>query len=500
MVSISDKNSDNSNFATSFSKVTDDLIGTNDKAWNSRYNRNYLAPVRDYSPEEIKRIIESGSLAEQQKLSRNYFLKDGIYKKLVMYYATLMDYTGMLIPNPSFGKSLSTSHIQKRYYNAISFIDTVPLKILLTDFAQRALVDGSYYGVIQDLSKNTLSVLDLPAAFCASNFKDIYGNDVIEFDVTYFDTITDETKKKQALKVYPKEIVAAYKKYSSGKSTNRWMIIPPDVGICFPFLDGRPVFLSAISACVEYDKAVDVEQERALEDIRKIIVQKIPHLNDGTLLFEPVEVQTMHEGAVGMMKGNKNISVLTTYGEVDAITSSSGADTTNNTLDRMYKNIYNNAGVSSELFCSTGSATLNASIKMDISLMMTLVDKFAYFITQVVNRNFANSNVSFKYTMFPICEQNREKFIDESFKLAQSGYSILLPALASGFSQRDIENVKNLENSVLNLTEVLKPLGSAYTQSAAAQEETGAPKKEEEEKAPKTLKNDESASNTGGSR
>ena len=487
-------------FATSFAKVTDSLIATNDRAWNSTSFRSYTTSTRDYKPEEIKRIVESGSLEEQQKLSRNYFLKDGIYKKLIMYYATLLDYAGLLIPNPSFGQNLSTSHLQKRYQRAMDFIDSVPLRSIFTTFSQRALVDGCYYGVIQELDKNVLSIIDLPPAYCATNFRDEFGNDIIEFNVAYFDTIHSDSKRKEALNSYPKFIVTAYKKYKKGKGP-QWILIPSDVGVCFPALDGRPMFLSAISACVEYDNAIDVEQARALENIRKILVQKIPHLSDGTLLFEPDEVQLMHEGAVGMMKGNRNISVLTTYGDVDAVASSSSADTINNTLDRMYKNIYNNAGVSSELFCSTGSATLAASIKMDISIMMAFATRYAFLITQLVNQLFGNNNINFKYVIYPVCEQNRKEYVDMCFKLAQSGYSLLMPAVAMGFSQRDIINVKTLENDVLGLTEILIPPSSSYTQSAAGSKPganpVGAPRKTDDEKAPQTLKNDESANNTG---
>ena len=482
-------------FATSFAKVKDSLIATNDRAWNSSYFRSYTTSTRDYKPEEIKRIVESGSLEEQQKLSRNYFLKDGIYKKLILYYATLLDYAGLLIPNPSFGQNLSTSHLQKRYQRAIDFIDSVPLRNIFVGFSQRALVDGCYYGVISELDKNVLSIIDLPPNYCATNFKDELGNDIIEFNVAYFDTIHSEAKRKEALNSYPKFIVTAYRKYKKGKGP-QWILIPSDVGVCFPALDGRPMFLSAIEACVEYDNAIDIEQARALENIRKILVQEIPHLSDGTLLFEPDEVQLMHEGAVGMMKGNRNVSVLTTYGNVEAVASSSSADTINNTLDRMYKNIYNNAGVSSELFCSTGSATLAASIKMDISIMMTFATRYAFFTTQLVNQLFANNNISFKYTIYPVCEQNRKEFVDICFKLAQSGYSLLMPAIAMGFSQRDILNVKTLENDVLNLTEKFIPLNSSYTQSTEANP-VGAPKKTDGEKAPQTLKNDESANNTG---
>lgn len=490
------------NLVASFAKVNESMIATNDSAWSkSDYFRSYITRVRDYSPTEIKSIIESGSLEKQQELSRNYFFKDGIYKKLIMYYATLLDYSGLLIPNPSFGKSLSSPFIQKRYYNAINFLDSVPLKTLFTNFSQRALVDGSYYGVIQNIEKDKLSILDLPPAFCSTNFKDEYGNDLIEFNITYFDKIFDSNKKKQALKAYPKFISSAYEKYNKGKTTIKWVTIPSDIGICFPVFDGRPLFLSAISACVEYDNAVGIEQERALDEIRKIIVQKAPHLNDGTLLFEPEEVAVMHDGAVGMLKGNQNLSVLTTYADVDAIVSKTGADSNNNILDRMYKNIYNNAGVSPELFCSTGSATLEASIKMDISLMMTFANKYAYFITQVVNDSYANSNINFKYVIFPICEQNRTDYIDETFKLAQSGYSALLPALALGFSQRDILNIKSLENDVLKISDVFIPLSSAYTQSGnSSNDEGGAPTKKESEKQEKTIKNDNSANNTGGVR
>ncbi|MBQ6628072.1 MAG: hypothetical protein IJH65_04570 [Methanobrevibacter sp.] len=63
-----------------------------------------------------------------------------------------------------------------------------------------------------------------------------------------------------------------------------------------------PLFLNVIPATMQYDDTVDTERERDLEEIRKIIVQKIPHLTDGGLLFEPQEAEVIHEGTVGMLK------------------------------------------------------------------------------------------------------------------------------------------------------------------------------------------------------
>ena len=485
-------------FISSYSKAQTKMIATSDATYGTlgTSRARYLERIREYTPEKIERIITSGSLAEQQALSRNFFYKDGYYKQIIIHYATLLKYAGLLIPNPSLGKKLSTSHISKRYYNALDYVEKMNLPVFLTDCATRALIDGCYYGVIVQLDKQNFSVLDLPSGYCQTRYKDLNGDDLIEFDVSYFNSIVDLTAKEQALASYPKFIRDAYKKWQKQKSSNSWVIIPSDIGICFPFFDGRPLFLSVIPASLEYDDAIQTERDRDAEEIRKILVQKIPHLQDGRLLFEPDEAAEMHAGAVGMLKGNKNISVLTTYADVDAVVSKTTGESTSKTLEQIEKNIYAQAGVSGQIFSSTGSSTLDASIKNDIALMMYLANKFSRFITNSINRIYGNTNITFKYQILPVSIHNMDKFIDQSFKLSGSGYSYLLPVVALGLSQRDIVNLKELENDVLKLGEKLIPLSSSYTQSS--DNPTGRPKLDDSEKAEKTIKNEESLDNQAG--
>ena len=485
-------------FISSYSKAQTKMIATSDATYGTlgTSRARYLERIREYTPEKIERIITSGSLAEQQALSRNFFYKDGYYKQIIIHYATLLKYAGLLIPNPSLGKKLSTSHISKRYYNALDYVEKMNLPVFLTDCATRALIDGCYYGVIVQLDKQNFSVLDLPSGYCQTRYKDLNGDDLIEFDVSYFNSIVDLTAKEQALASYPKFIRDAYKKWQKQKSSNSWVIIPSDIGICFPFFDGRPLFLSVIPASLEYDDAIQTERDRDAEEIRKILVQKIPHLQDGRLLFEPDEAAEMHAGAVGMLKGNKNISVLTTYADVDAVVSKTTGESTSKTLEQIEKNIYAQAGVSGQIFSSTGSSTLDASIKNDIALMMYLANKFSRFITNSINRIYGNTNITFKYQILPVSIHNMDKFVDQSFKLSGSGYSYLLPVVALGLSQRDIVSLKELENDVLKLGEKLIPLSSSYTQSS--DNSTGRPKLDDSEKAEKTIKNEESLDNQAG--
>jgi hypothetical protein len=124
--------------------------------------------------------------------------------------------------------------------------------------------------------------------------------------------------------------------------------------------------------------------------------------------------------------------------------------------------------------------------------MMYLANKFARFITNVVNSNFANSNINFKYTILPITHQNEAKYVDSSYKVATAGYSLILPALAQGFSQKDLVNLKTLENDVLKLTDKLIPPKTSFNSGEAGDDVGGRPSKEADEKKDQTLKNEES--------
>ena len=483
----------------SFAKAKNRMIATNDRTYdvNRHSYWHQRGSCKDYTAEDVHSIIISGSQSAQQQLSRDYFNRGGYYTQIILHYATLLTYAGLLIPNPSAGKNLSTSHIQKRYYNAMDYVEHMQLPHFLTNCAVRALTDGCYYGLVTELEKNAFTTIDLPAAYCRSLFKDEMGNDVIEFNLGYFNSITDKDARKLALAAYPKPIAKAYEKWNAGKR-GPWFLVPSDIAICFPILGGNPPFLSVIPASIDYDQAVLTDRERDLEEIRKIIVQKIPHLTDGRLLFEPDEAEEIHSGTVGMLKGNKNISVLTTYADVEAITSKTQTDRSEGSLGKMEKNIYAQAGVSSEIFTSSGSSSLESSLKNDTAFMMLLANKFANYVTNLLNRKFSNGNITFKYTILPITYHNYDKFADTSFKLVGSGYSFLMPALAIGLTQKDLGNLKDLENNVLKLGEKLIPPTTSYTQGTEGPDKGGRPGKEDGEKADKTLEKEKSLDKNGG--
>ena len=478
---------------STFKRAVDNMIATNDASYDSRYQRSRRDYVRKYTNEEIQRIISSGSLVQQSILSNNYFSLDGFYRRIIIYYATYLKYIGVLIPQM---KEKPNKNVINIYNKAVNFVNNINMNSLCVDFAIKALLNGTYYGVVQNVNDDGFATLDLPFNYCSTRYKDRLNNDVIEFNLAYFDSIIDKKQKKIALQVYPESIVKAYKKWTKNKTVeNQYFIIPSDIGICFSFFDGRPMFLSTLLDIADYYDYKNYDKKRVQEEIRKVLVQKIPHMNDGTLLFEPDEAEAMHKGTVGMMKNNENVSVLTTYAETEMYSSDASNESVNNILDKAANAIYKQAGVSPQLFSLTGNVATEMSIQKDGALAMYMANKFANFFTNLINGLYKNEEISFKYEFLSISYFNEKEYVENSFKLASSGYSILLPALALGMTQSDLANVKVLENSVLKLDKLLKPLQSAYTQSNSSS--GGAPAKKESEKSERTLSNEKSKEGGG---
>lgn len=115
----------------------------------------------------------------------------------------MLKYQGILIPNTN-GKSLSGPGIYKRYNQAMDYIEKMKLPIWLSHCARRALIYGTYYGLRVDLGKSDFAVIDLPIKYCKTEFKDVMGNDIIQFDVRYFSEIIDEQSRERLLSLFPK--------------------------------------------------------------------------------------------------------------------------------------------------------------------------------------------------------------------------------------------------------------------------------------------------------
>ena len=468
------------------------MVATSDTVYQKYGYRTETA--RQYTEERIEWILQYGDPISKRNLSQHYFYTNGIYQQIILYYQTLLRYSWMLLPKVAQSKSMTNGTLQKKYFDALEFVEKINIPRLCLQFSLDILRDGGYYGLIIAEDKTTLTILDLPFNYCRTRYKDFAGNDIIEFNLFYFHSIYDEKERETTLAIYPQYIQEQYALLENGTLADPWIKISSDSGICFPSFGNQPLFLSIIPSIYNFEDYTGLEKERDADEIKKLIIQKIPYnTSTGEFLFEPEEAEEIHKGTVGMMKNNKNFSVLTTYAEVEVVGSEAvNENVSKNNLEKILAGVYERAGVSSNLFATDGNLSLGHSINKDIALMMEFATKYAHFFTTMVNRHFSTTDISFQFTILPISYDNQSEYLDQTMKLLPNGYSLLLPWIAMGFTQGSLTSLKDLENEILKLQEKLIPPMNSNTADTTGGTEGGRPGLDPDKKNPRTLANEQS--------
>ena len=444
------------------------MIATSEAAYDNSNSNGFggLASrkrIRHYTEEEIDKIITSGDSIAQANLSEYFFATNGLYKRIILHYATFLTYSWILVPYVKNYKKdkIYDDKISKVYYKAADFCTTFQIDRKCALFARDILVKGAYYGLVLENGDDVV-IADLPFEYCRSRFKNQQDIDIIEFNLDFFKQIRDDNLRKRILETYPKFIQKAYKKYVY-RNGDKWIFIPAQLGIYFRFFEERPFFLDLIPLLTSLNDYEDIDKQRNIQALRRILVQEVPH--DGMkLVFEPQEAEQMHNGAIQMLQKNKDVDVITSYAKVNLLDMSSRDDEKTDITD-MQDLIYSSAGMSKELFFATTAAGIEYSINNDLALVMILGQAFAHFFTVLLNYKFETSKVKFKLLIVPISYYNSSDYTSRARELASFGYSFLTPILSTGLDQTNLAALKALENDLLDLDEILKPLQSSYTQS-----------------------------------
>lgn len=445
------------------------MIATSDDAYEKINNKTARRTNQVYNKDDIRRIVAEGDPIQRAALSSYFFETNGLYKRIILHYATFLTYSWILVPYPIKKKKDGTpakdKSVNATYDDAADFCTSFQIEAKCNLFAKEILVKGGYYGLLRDEGENVV-IQDLPFDYCRSRFKNAQDVDIVEFSMAFFDRIRDEKLRAAILDTYPRYIVKAYKKYKHNNG-EKWIFLPAEEGIYFNYFEERPFFLDLIPLLDDLEDYKEVDKQRNIQALKRILVQEIP-IDGMRLVFEPEEAEEMHVGALQMTKSNDDLDVLTTYSKVNLL-DLSATDDEKTSVEDVQNLVYSSAGLSRELFFATTEAGLTYSINNDLAMVMILGQRFSHFFTTILNYKFSNKKVKFKLIILPLSYYNSDDYTSRAKELAAFGYSFLTPILSTGLDQTNLAALKALENDQLNLDEVLKPLQSAYTQSGKAQ-------------------------------
>jgi len=111
-----------------------------------------------------------------------------------------------------------------------------------------------------------------------------------------------------------------------------------------------------------------------MQQLLKILVQKLPMDKNGDLIFDVDEARDIHNTMVAMLSKAIGIDVVTTFADVQSIDISDKNTTTKtDDLAKVERALYDALGISRNLFNTDGNLSLEKSILDDESTMRNLI-------------------------------------------------------------------------------------------------------------------------------
>ena len=467
--------------------------------------------------ESILRAIHSYDLKAMRDISDFFYKVSGIYARILRYMAFMYCYDWYVTPYIN-NKEMKEEKILGNFYKVLNELDNFNVKKKLGEIALKVLRFGAFYGYMVETEKGT-SIQELPCNYCRSRYF-YQDKPVVEFNMRFFDDMfKDAAQRMKMLKLFPKEFSKGYLLYKDGKlppefpgDTNGWYMLDPQFTVKFNATgEDYPMFISVIPLILDLEEAQGLDRRKMEQRLLKILIQKMPLDKNGDLIFDVDEAQQLHNNAVQMLSRAIGIDVLTTFADVDVESMSDNAASSaqNDDLERVERQVYNEAGVSQKQFNTDGNLALEKSIANDEATMYNLILQFEEFLNDLIKKyNKQPKQLLFKAQILKTTIYNYKELAKMYKEQVQLGYSKMLPQIALGQSQSSVLANAYFENEVLDLVNLfIPPLMSSTLnenilnrvtdkKAAAGGEENKAGRKEldDDKKSEKTIQNRESMS------
>lgn len=454
-----------------------------------------------------------------REISKYFYQSSGIYYRLCRYLAFLYRYDWFITPYVVDVDKVNENKVLNDFTKVLTYFDRSNVKKMLGDMALEIIVSGVYYGTIIDLG-DSFTVQQLPARYCRSRF--FCGSmPIVELNMKFFDDYFSNIQyRMKVLQTFPKEVQKAYLLFKQGKlpgdypgDKSGWYALDPGTSVKFSLNNSDfPPLAGVIPSIIDLDAAQELDRKKTMQQLLKIIVQKLPLDKNGDLIFDVDEAKDIHNNAVVMLKRAVGIDVLTTFADIEKIdTRDNNSTTTTDDLEKVERTVYNNSGITHNLFNAEGNLAVTNSILNDESSIRDMVFQFEAMLDRIVEKFNRKNHYTFGVNILETTQYNYKDMSKMYKEHVQIGYSKMLPQVALGHTQSSIIAMAQFENEVLHLSEIMLPplssntisgkdlsLGQTnQTSSSNSQNKqttdktTGRPPKEDSQKSDKTIANRE---------
>lgn len=418
--------------ALQFRKLKEILMQNVGKGTNISFYR--------YTKDLIKRYLANpyNYQNEVREVSRYLYRVSTLYKKIILYYATLPTYNYQITQKSSILADVDYEKSMREYQKAIKRLNAINIKKQFANMMLMLIRDGVFYGFVYNYKEDGGFILPLEPRYCKIVGKNEADQWVVAYDMSFFgignNVIFVDPDAGFPDQLWDPIFQDGWKSYQEDRQNNRWVQLPTNRTICALANDDtefnypQPLFEGVFSPLLDIMDYEQLASDRAILENYVLLVSKIPLIDDSdrvddfAVSLELVqEMQALIDAAVPDLVG-------TAYSPMDIqeVTFSRSNNNVNdvNLVQDSINNVFNQAGVSQPVVSGGANNTLGLkySILNDtavtFNILTRLEDNFSYW----VKRNITE-HVTFKFhrqTWY-----NKDEYIQQKKDAATLGGSAL---------------------------------------------------------------------------
>lgn len=284
--------------------------------------------------------------------------------------------------------------------------------------------------------------------------------------------------KARELGAYPSYVQEAYLDFIEGRQSSQWYVPPAEKQICVKlntqWTAPYPILIGLIEDILDLDIYKKLKVQSARTDNYKAIMIQVPI--DTTTVDKPLLTpETLGVFAdINRENMSDDIGMIHTLGEgAEAISFKDSSNTRNNVSDAVDE-LYNDSGISQELFNGSSSGTaVTLSVENDSGFVYGLYRQFERWINRYIKLNgFNNSKFKFYFYLLDVTIFNRDNVSKRYKEAVTLGVTCIDKWLAS----IDMTPSRTLgsyivHNDIFDFYDNFRPLASSYNESAQLQSE-----------------------------
>ena len=423
-------------------------------------------------------------------VSRFLYRVSAIYRKIILYYATMPKYSYCIVEAPSFTKEININKMMKDYETVLLAAHRTNFKEEFATAIALAIRDGIYCGYAYASDEGTFFHM-LPVEYYRLRGKNQAGQWVVYFDATYFavgqNRIFVEGIDGDTTGCWANEFVEGWKAYQANRDA-RWFMLDPSKtlvlmgGLQDEFDSPLPFFTGLFPSILNMLSAEEIVADRTELDNFYLLLLRIDTFDENTVddFKISLDLAEAYKNAISdIMPRLAGVGLLP--GMSADLQTFNRANSTNDEslIQENINNIFAQSGAS-QTIVSSGDGQSALSIKYsllnDFSYVALLLSRLEKNYQYYLDKNVADGTI---FTIHHQTHYNEDEYLEKLKTSATLGGSAMKYLTAMNMSPYEAYCTMRFE-SAIGLKDMMEPLESSY-QKSANDNDAGRPRASDDE-------------------